>query len=417
MFGRLSIKTLGVGVVLLVLGGGMLVAFLQPLSGTTGSSMLPGPSTQFLGVLNTTAFPGLAPLQAGRGSGANLNGGLSDFAIMQTGTMTATSPPKAQTQGIPRGGITSYSVLQTSQSQGAGYVQFFSNITMRVQNPAEASGAVMALAYSEGGYVASSTTASGFAYVLIRVPAANFQDAIAKVQALGNVTGTSTTSDDVTVKYTDLNATLSSLLTEQQSLLRLVNESSSVNNTLAIETQLQNVNQQINSAESQILQTRRLIEYSTIGVTIDKTASAQGLSVTLSDAPRSGRAPLSVTFDAVVKGGSGPYYVTYNFGDGNAQAGQVVVHAFYRAGTYNVTASVTDSAGKVATTWTLVNVQSVGGQSQFSAFVGALSTTFVRVLEGIAEVAVIVIPITVVLLAVVLPLRRRAGTRKGVTQQ
>ena len=69
------------------------------------------------------------------------------------------------------------------------------------------------------------------------------------------------------------------------------------------ETQLQQVNEQVNSVESQILQTKTLISYATINVTIDQTAQQTLPTMTLSASPRTGAAPLSVTFNALAKGG------------------------------------------------------------------------------------------------------------------
>src|SRR5208337_4156186 len=123
---------------------------------------------------------------------------------------------------------------------------------------------------------------------------------------MGNVSSLSSNSNDVTVQYTDLNATVASLLTEQGALLRLLSQSVTINTTLAIENQLQGVNQQINDAQSQILQTKTLVDFSTIDVTISETAQSVPLSMKLTATPVNGTAPLSVTFNAIVKGGAQP---------------------------------------------------------------------------------------------------------------
>ncbi len=55
----------------------------------------------------------------------------------------------------------------------------------------------------------------------------------------------------------------------------------------------------------------------------------------------------------------------------------------------------------------LVKVSSPSAVSAFSNFMGGITSLFLSVLEGIAEVAVAVIPIALVAGAVILPLRGR----------
>ncbi|MDV3244529.1 MAG: DUF4349 domain-containing protein, partial [Nitrososphaerales archaeon] len=295
-------------------------------------------------------------------------------------------------------------------------IEFFSNLTMESPAPSTLASKVVVLAYSVGGYVAYQSTLKDSAYLVVRVPAGSYQQVLGQIQALGNVTSLTSTSNDVTVKYTDLNATLASLITEQEALLRLINQSTSVNSTLAIETQLQYVNAQINSVKSQVLQTQRLVSYSTITVSISKAAESKPLSMTLSATPKNGVAPLGVTFNAVVSGGQSPYLVNYNFGDGTSQQGQVVVHQFYDGGDYNVTVSATDSKGSVMMASALVHATAAPAKVGFGDFGVTLASLLVRVIEGIAEVAVVALPVAFVLAVVVYPLRRRGRAQKDLKQ-
>ena len=275
---------------------------------------------------------------------------------------------------------------------------------------------MVALAYSVGGYVAYQATYSTSASVVIQVPAADYQQVLAKVEALGTVEGLTSNSNDASVQYTDLNATLLSLQTEQGALLRLLNESTSINSTLAIETQLQGVNSQINDVESQILQTQTLVNYSTISVTISETAQSAKLTMSLTATPKSGEAPLSVTFDAVVNGGVQPYIVNYDFEDGQTAQGQIVIHTYNQAGVYNVTVTATDQNGTAVEQFVLVHVMPASLTRGFQGFLGTISGLFVSVVEGIVEVAAVVLPIAAVAAAVVLPLQRRARSQRAAKQ-
>src|SRR3989441_45302 len=75
-------------------------------------------------------------------------------------------------------------------------------------------------------------------------------------------------------------------------------------------------------------------------------------SFTLSTSPTEVNVPVS--FSATVTGGTPPYVsFSWNFGDGSAQgSGNTPTHAYTAAGTFNVTVTVTDSAGKAGTSST-----------------------------------------------------------------
>jgi hypothetical protein len=279
---------------------------------------------------------------------------------------------------------------------------------------------VSVVAYSLGGYVAYSYAENSSALAVVRVPAVNYESALAQIEGLGNVTLTSSTSNDVTVKYTDLNATLQSLLTEQTSLLRILNRTTQINETLIVESQIQGVDAQINSIESQILETRTLIDYSTISVSMNISPKPalppQPLNMKVTATPLSGRSPLAVTFNTVVTGGNTPYIINYNFGDGTSAEAQALIHTFTSGGTYNVTDTVTDALGNATSKFVIVTVSSVPLQNQFSGFSVTIVALFFGVLAGIAEVAVVVLPLAAVAAIIIIPIRNRSrimGNKKA----
>lgn len=332
--------------------------------------------------------------------------------VSQGGTVTATTTISTTTEAVPP----THAATNVTQGAPGGLIEFSSDVSIRTAAPEQTASGVVALAYSVGGYVAYQSTYSNSAYVVIRVPATEYQQVLSKVGAMGTVISLTSNSNDVRVQYTDLNATLASLKTEQGALLKLLNQSSTINSTLAVETQLQGVNQQINEVESEILQTRTLIEYSTINVTISETAAQVPLSIALSATPTNGTSPLSVTFNAVVRGGSQPYIVNYNFGDGYASEGQVVIHTYFQSGTFKVLVSATDQNGTVRQTTTVVRVVAVPSTSGVSAFFGHVGDLFLNVVEGIVEVAAVVLPIAAVGAAIVIPIQRRSRSQKAIKQ-
>jgi hypothetical protein len=278
-----------------------------------------------------------------------------------------------------------------------------------VSSPSQSLQKAGEIASTVGGYVASSTYTESFATVTVRVPAQNYQTALSQLEGLGSLVSASSSSNDVTVQYSDLNATLQSLLTEQTSLLKLLSQANSVNATLDIESVLQKTDAQINSVESSILDTAQLIDYATIGIVFQTPVPVTSvpLVVKLSATPLTGMSPLSVTFNALVSGGVQPYIVNFNFGDGTSAEGQQLIHQFTQAGRYNVTVSATDQSGNVTLAWLMVHVTSPPVASGLAAFGGYVWTLFAGVVEGIIEVAAIVLPIFAVLYVGVLPAYRR----------
>jgi len=361
-------------------------------AGTPGSNYGEQGTSQVLGVQTSTAT--------------------STFTMSTTSmaTTTSSSPSGAPAQG-------QYSnVTQGSPSGAGGMIEFSTDLAITASAPEQTASAVSAIAYTFGGYVAYQSTYSSSAYIVIRVPATDYQKALTQVMALGSFVSETSNSNDVSVQYTDLNATLSSLRTEQASLLKLLNQTASINSTLAVESQLQQVDSQINSVESELLQTKTLVDYSTINVTVTQTAQKIPLAMTLSAIPANGTAPLSVTFNAIVKGGAQPYVVNYNFGDGTATQGQIVIHTYYQAGDYKVVVSATDQNGTVVQQTTTVNVVAAPAPSGINGFLGYVGGLFLNVIEGIVEVAVVVLPLAAVGVAIVIPIQRHEKSQKNVKQ-
>lgn len=373
-----------------------------------------------------TASPALGPASHDVvvGSNNSLNGagssiysvpvgsGYGNTQVVSTVTMSATTT----SNGLPEGNQPASNASQGTPTGAGGLIEFSSQVSIRSSTPQQTASGIAALAYSVGGYVAYQSIYANSANVVIRVPASEYQQVLTQVEGMGTVINLVSNSNDVRVQYTDLNATLASLRTEEGALLRLLNQSVSINSTLAIENQLQGVNQQINNIESQILQTRTLIDFATINVTISETAQQTPLSMTLSAIPKNGTAPLSVTFNAVVKGGAQPYIVNYNFGDGDASQAQIVIHTYYQSGDYKVTVTATDQNGTVALTSTTIHVEASQAQPGVVGFFGTVVNLFVNVVEGIVEVAVVVLPIAAVGAVVVIPLRRSRRSQKDVKQ-
>jgi hypothetical protein len=81
-----------------------------------------------------------------------------------------------------------------------------------------------------------------------------------------------------------------------------------------------------------------------------------------------------------------------------------------------VTVTATDTKGNVTSAWTVIRVTEPPTKVGFGDFGASLETLMVRVVEGMAELAVVVLPIALVAVAVVYPFRRRAKVPKEIRQ-
>jgi PKD repeat protein len=81
------------------------------------------------------------------------------------------------------------------------------------------------------------------------------------------------------------------------------------------------------------------------------------LSAELLATPTKGLAPLDVTFTDASSGGSLPYAISWNFGDGSSPgAGGVIGHTYTTPGNYTATESVTDAVGTVSQITVVITV-------------------------------------------------------------
>ena len=88
-------------------------------------------------------------------------------------------------------------------------------------------------------------------------------------------------------------------------------------------------------------------------------APAEPLTIEITSSDTEGVAPASFDFEADVTGGTEPYTITWDFGDGDSseESDETVDHTFDVPDTYTVTATVTDSTGRTVSDSILITVK------------------------------------------------------------
>jgi hypothetical protein len=117
-------------------------------------------------------------------------------------------------------------------------------------------GALVDLAGSVGGYVASSRTDSfsdsPSGEVILRVPVDKFESAITSVNRLGKQTSLQTSAEDVTGKFVDLAARMHALQRTRQTYLTILGRAHTIGSTLSVQQRVDDVQQQIEELQGKL---------------------------------------------------------------------------------------------------------------------------------------------------------------------
>ena len=144
------------------------------------------------------------------------------------------------------------------------------SVSLEVEAVQDAVDQVRIIAESVGGFVEHLDSGGGplrqRAAMTIRVPQEEFSSALARIEAVGSVQSTSQGSEDVSERFIDLKARLSSALREEKSLLALLERANAVSEVLAIERELARVRSEIERFQGQLNFLERRIALATITV-------------------------------------------------------------------------------------------------------------------------------------------------------
>jgi hypothetical protein len=145
------------------------------------------------------------------------------------------------------------------------------HLSVQVWNVSNAVSEATALTERQGGFVEQkSDRGDESASLTLRVPAKTFKAAVAGLETLGTVTYRSVEGQDVTEQYIDVEARLKNKIALRDTLKQLLQKATDVKDVLAIETELNRVQGDIDSMEGRIKSLKGQVDFTTVTLSIER---------------------------------------------------------------------------------------------------------------------------------------------------
>lgn len=130
---------------------------------------------------------------------------------------------------------------------------------------------------ASGGYIENSSADLGngyssnrYAAYTVRIPADKLDSFLVSAGENGTITSKNEEQQNVTLEYVDLESRIEAYKTEKQTLTNLLEKAESLDNVLAIQERLSEVNYQIESYTSQLKVLENRVSYSTVTLRISE---------------------------------------------------------------------------------------------------------------------------------------------------
>ncbi|MEG1061678.1 MAG: DUF4349 domain-containing protein [Oscillospiraceae bacterium] len=128
-----------------------------------------------------------------------------------------------------------------------------------------------------GGYVSNEYSYGGFKYdgnhydsrhceLTIRVPSDKYSRFLTMGSTFGNVTSTSSSSEDITSQYIDTEARLNSLKAQEARILEMLDQATTIDDLIRLEEHLSNVRYQIESYTTELNTYENLVSFCTVTI-------------------------------------------------------------------------------------------------------------------------------------------------------
>jgi len=163
------------------------------------------------------------------------------------------------------------SVAQSSDRNSASDVRpdrmlvWRASLTLEVSTVSDAMSKAIATVEQFKGYVEQkSDRGDESASVRLRVPSTAFKNAVGALEGLGAVTYRRVAGEDVTERYIDIDARLKNKIELRDRLRQLLQKATDVKDVLAIETELNRVQSDIDAMDGKLTLLKNEVAYATI---------------------------------------------------------------------------------------------------------------------------------------------------------
>ena len=136
---------------------------------------------------------------------------------------------------------------------------------------------------SAGDRPATTIGTNPYAALTVRVPESSFDAAVKRFAALGDVQSVSTSSEDVTSQYVDLQARLRHYRAVERRLVRFLDATDNVNQMLAVQDRIDNVQLTIEQLSAQLKSLRETTTYGTLSVFLREKGTPQAGAIDPTD--------------------------------------------------------------------------------------------------------------------------------------
>jgi hypothetical protein len=213
--------------------------------------------------MSAPASPGQAEPEAGD-MGGLASGFRGPREIDEAVAMNAPAPTATAPGGQPAPAQTAEAV----QQRGPMLI-YTATMNLAVFQVTEASKQVEVMAREAGGFLARRDDTS----LVIRVPAAKFEDILKRIEKLGDVLHRNVVAEDVTEQFMDAEVRLKNARAVRDRLQELLAKATKVEDSLAIEKELTRVGTEIETLEGKLKYLRDRAQYSTITVSFQAKQS------------------------------------------------------------------------------------------------------------------------------------------------
>lgn len=193
-----------------------------------------------------------------------------------------------QDSSVPESGAAAESVMEPDSASGRKIV-YTASLSLESTGFDDARAALLDAADRCGGYLqytdqsGSAEQQNRRASFTVRVPAARYREFLADAGEAANQLSLTETAEDITLNYVDVEARIDTLKTQRDRLNALAEKAETTADLLEIESQLSNVQYELERYTRQLRSMADQVQYSTVDIYLREVATLTPRGVTFSE--------------------------------------------------------------------------------------------------------------------------------------